>query len=107
MPINTVGQLVRAARKAHSQQEFADMLGVKQSSISRYESGKASPPISVIEQCMRLVHIDDTDAGPTADQLAERVRQVFAEPGLQDVRSALSNLVNAFAAGQTQARMRR
>lgn len=104
MSISTVGQLVRTARDGRNQKEFADLLGVKQSSISRYESGKTSPPINVIERCMRLVHTDGSSAAPTADQLAERVRQVLAEPGLEQVRSALSDLVNAFAAEQAQTR---
>ena len=104
MSISTVGELVRAARKGRSQKEFANLLGVKQSSVSRYESGKASPPISVIENCMRLVHADDSGGAPTADQLAKRVKQALAEPGLEHVRSALSDLVNAFAAELMQTR---
>ncbi|MBL8437020.1 MAG: helix-turn-helix transcriptional regulator [Zoogloeaceae bacterium] len=49
--IMTVADLVRAARNGRSQKEFAHELGVRQSSISRYESGKASPPVPVIEHC--------------------------------------------------------
>ena len=102
--INSVGELVRAARKGRSQKDFADLLGVKQSSVSRYESGKASPPIGVIEHCMRLVHADGEDESPTAEQLAERVRVSLAAPDLGQVRSALSRLVDAFAPEHTQAR---
>ena len=51
--MTTVADLGRAARNGRSQKEFAHELGVRQSSISRYESGKASPPGSVIEHCMR------------------------------------------------------
>jgi len=49
MAITSVGELVRADRNGRSHKEFAAFLGVKQSSVSRYESGKASPPIRVIE----------------------------------------------------------
>lgn len=102
--INTVGELVRAARDGRSQEEFADLLGVKQSSISRYESGKASPPVRVIEHCMRLVHTQHIIEAPTADQLAERVRVALADPGFDQVRAALSRLVDAFATEHAQTR---
>jgi len=80
------------------------LLGVKQSSVSRYESGKASPPISVIEHCMRLVHTADNDESPTAEQLAERIRVALADPDLVQVRSALSRLVDAFASEHAHTR---
>lgn len=102
--INSVGELVRIARNGRSQKDFADLLGVKQSSVSRYESGKASPPISVIEHCMRLVHSNGQDESPSAEQLAERVRVALADPELSQVRSALSRLVDAFASEHAQTR---
>lgn len=102
--INSVGELIRAARNGRSQKDFADLLGVKQSSVSRYESGKASPPISVIEQCMRLVHTAAGDDAPTAEQLADRVRVALADPELGQVRSALSRLVDAFVSEHAQTR---
>jgi len=96
MAIDTVGDLVRAARNGRNQKDFADLLGVKQSSVSRYERGKASPPISVIEHCMRLVHTQGE--APTAEQLAERIRVELVDPSLIEARSALSRLVDAFVA---------
>lgn len=96
MAIDTVGDLVRAARNGRSQKDFAAILGVEQSSISRYERGKASPPIAVIEHCMRLVQ--NQGEAPTADQLAERIRVELADPSLIEARSALSRLVDAFVA---------
>lgn len=107
MMISTVGDLVRTARTGRNQKEFADLLGVKQSSVSRYESGKASPPVSVIEHCMRLVHTQVADEAPTADQLANRVRVVLADPALGQVRSALSRLVDAFVSEHAQTRTSR
>ena len=102
--ISSVGELVRAARNSRSQKDFAMLLGVKQSSVSRYESGKASPPISVIEHCMRLVHTAGSDAAPTAEQLADRVRVALADPDLAQVRAALSRLVDAFVSDHAQTR---
>ncbi len=100
----SVGELVRVARDGRSQKEFALLLGVEQSSVSRYERGKASPPIAVIEKCMRLVHIACLDEAPTAEELAERVRVALADPELWQVRSALSRLVDAFASEYAQTR---
>lgn len=96
MTIDTVGDLVRLARNGLSQKDFAALLGVKQSSVSRYESGKSSPPIGVIEHCMRMVH--NQAEAPTADQLAERIRTELAAPSLTEARSALSRLVDALVA---------
>lgn len=78
---------------------------MKQSSVSRYEkSGKASPPIHVIEHCMRPVHTAGADDAHTAEQLAERVRVALADPDLKQVRSALSRLVDAFVSEHAQTR---
>lgn len=104
MVINSVGELVRAARDGRSQKDFAQMLNVKQSSVSRYESGKASPPLHVIEHCMRLVHTAGANDAPTAEQLAERVRVALGDPELGHVRSALSRLVDAFVSEHAQTR---
>jgi len=102
MAITRVGELVKAARNGRSQKEFAEFLGVKQSSVSRYESGKANPPIRVIEQCMQLVHAANDENAPTADQLAEHIRDVLADPDLQQVRLALSRLLDAIVSERAQ-----
>jgi len=100
----SVEELIRAARNGRSQKEFADLLEVDQSMVSKYERGKASPPISVINRCMRLVHTAEGEAAPSAEQLADRVRESLADPKLGQVRSALSRLVDAFASENAQAR---
>lgn len=100
----SVEELIRAARNGRSQKEFADLLKVDQSMVSKYERGKASPPISVINHCMRLVHTAESESTPTAEQLAERVRVTLADPDLAQVRSALSRLVDAFASEHAQPR---
>lgn len=92
--ITTVADLVRAARNGRSQKEFAHELGVRQSSISRYESGKASPPVSVIEHCMRLVHSDSRESIPTADELAIKVRTALADTSLGQFRLLISKLID-------------
>jgi transcriptional regulator with XRE-family HTH domain len=93
----TVQELIRAARNGRSQKEFADLLKVEQSMVSKYERGKASPPISVINRCMRLVHAAEGETAPSAEQLADRVRESLADPKLAQMRSALLRLMDAFA----------
>lgn len=107
MAITSVGELVNAARNGRSQRGFAEFLGVKQSSVSRYESGKASPPIRVIEQCMQLVHAANAEDASTADQLAERIRAALADPDLRQARLALSRLVDTFVSKHAQTRVTR
>jgi DNA-binding transcriptional LysR family regulator/transcriptional regulator with XRE-family HTH domain len=70
----TIGEIIRKARNGRSQKAFADLLGVRQSSVSRYESGKASPPASVIDACMRLVHQTNTHAPDAVSRTAARQR---------------------------------
>ena len=103
MAINTVGDLVRAARNGLSQEEFARKLGVKQSSISRYESGKANPPVSVIEHCMKLVNSDDRESIPTVEELAAKVLITLADTRLSQFRLAISKLIDAFSGKTAQA----
>ncbi|MHB8409000.1 MAG: helix-turn-helix domain-containing protein [Acidiferrobacterales bacterium] len=105
MVMNTIAQLVRTARNSRSQNDFARELGVRQSSVSRYESGKTSPPASVIEHCMRLVHTQKPVEAPTADDLADRVRAGLADPNLDQVRLALSRLIEVFINEHGQSRV--
>jgi transcriptional regulator with XRE-family HTH domain len=102
--ITTVAELVRSARNGRSQKEFAQELGVKQSSVSRYESGRANPPVKVIEHCMRLVHSTTAEAAPTADQLAAKVRKELADSDLGEMRLALARLIDTLANEHAQSR---
>jgi len=104
MDFESVEQLIRGARNGRTQKEFADLLEIDQSLVSKYERGKANPPISVINRCMRLVNTAEGEMAPSADQLAARVRATLAEPNMRQVRSALSRLVDAFASGHAQTR---
>jgi len=72
--------------------------------VSKYERGKACPPIGVINLCMRLVHTAEGEAALSAEQLADRVRKSLANPKMGQVRSALSRLVDAFASETAQGR---
>jgi len=95
MTPRSVAELVRAARKNRSQKEFASWLGVKQSSVSRYESGRSSPSTEVINRCMHLVNADSVPDIPSAEELARRLRVELDQPGMAGVRVALSSLLDA------------
>lgn len=92
--ITSIARLVRAARNGRSQKEFALELGVKQSTVSRYERGKANPPVRVIECCMRLAHSKEGEVIPTADELAALVQSELADSDMGDVRLALARLID-------------
>ena len=49
------GQLVKAARGQQSQVEFAKLLKVSRSCLSRYESEKLGAPTKVLNYCLRAV----------------------------------------------------
>lgn len=101
----SVEELIRAARNERSQKEFADLLEVDQSMVSKYERGKVNPPISVINRCMRLANTTEGEAVLSAEQLADQVRESLAGPKLGQVRLVLSRLVDALASENAQARM--
>lgn len=49
------GELIRAARGHRSQAEFAELLGVDRSCLSRYESEKLGAPVTVLNYCLEQV----------------------------------------------------
>lgn len=102
MKIPTIAKLIRTARNGQSQKDFAQKLGVKQSSISRYESGKVNPSVNVIEHCMRLVHSEGAELIPTAEELAVKVKTGLAEVEQGRVRLALERLIEALANNPTE-----
>lgn len=48
-------ELIKMARGSRTQREFAELLGVDKSCMSRYENGKLGAPVAVIDQCLSLV----------------------------------------------------
>jgi ribosome-binding protein aMBF1 (putative translation factor) len=51
----TQGQLIRAARGTMSQSQFAQVLKVDRSCLSRYESEQLGAPTAVLNHCLRVV----------------------------------------------------
>jgi transcriptional regulator with XRE-family HTH domain len=93
--INSVADLIRSARNGRTQAEFANVLGVSQSQLSRYERGEYDPPAKVINACMREAHIGVS--APSADDLAQRVRTTLASPDKEQARSAIASLLAVLA----------
>jgi DNA-binding transcriptional regulator YiaG len=48
-------ELIKLARGAATQREFAMRLKVDKSCLSRYESGKLGAPVRVIDECLEIV----------------------------------------------------
>lgn len=97
MTITTIPQLIKAARNGRSQAEFANELGVRQSTLSRYERGDANPKANVIERCMHLVHWAGKENEPSADQLANKIRVLLGRDDQVTLRAMLSKLIDGLA----------
>lgn len=97
MAITSIPQLIKTARNSRSQAEFARELGVKQSTLSRYEKGEANPKAHVIERCMHLVHWGNQCTEPTVDELAEKVKTRLGRVDQAPLRVVLSKLIDGLA----------
>lgn len=91
----SISEIVKSARNGRSQAQFAEILGVKQASISRYESGKAFPSGSVLEACMRMVHADEVS--PSADELAKKIKACLNDDKYSHVRLAIISIIDNLA----------
>ena len=97
--ITSISQLIKTARDGRSQTEFAQELGISQSSLCRYENGDTNPKAEVIERCMRLVHWEEQEQEPSVDELANKVRTQLGRADQAPLRVALSKLIDGLAAG--------
>lgn len=64
-------ELIRSARGSRSQAEFARLLGVDRSCLSRYEREVLGAPPSVITACLRTVVQQLHAADPSTPNLSE------------------------------------
>ena len=97
--ITSISQLIKTARDGRSQTEFAQELGISQSSLCRYENGDTNHKAEVIERCMRLVHWEEQEQEPSVDELANKVRTQLGRADQAPLRVALSKLIDGLAAG--------
>ena len=102
--ITSISQLIKTARDGRSQTEFAQELGISQSSLCRYENGDTNPKAEVIERCMRLVHWGNEDGAPSVDELADKVRAQLSREDQAPLRVALSNLIDGLIDEKAMAR---
>ena len=102
--ITSIPQLIKTARDGRSQADFAQDLGVSQSTLCRYENGDTNPKAEVIERCMHLVHWGNEDGSPSVDELADKVRAQLSREDQAPLRVALSKLIDGLVAGKDKAR---
>lgn len=92
---NDVPSLIREARRGMSQRAFAQAIGATQSMVSRYESGVSSPPATVLNACMQLMHQSDAHAEViSAEQLASKVVRRLGKPGHARLRFVIAQLID-------------
>ncbi|NOU14655.1 MAG: helix-turn-helix transcriptional regulator [Methylococcaceae bacterium] len=99
--ISSVSELVRLARNGQSQEQFAKELGVRQSSISRYESGSVNPPARVIDHCMHLINQSEIKTAPSAEELASKILNHLLGIGAADARLVLDKVIDTLIANQS------
>lgn len=104
MTIKTIPQLIKAARNGRSQAEFANELGVRQSTLSRYERGDTNPKANVIERCMHLVHGVENENEPSADALANKIRVLLGRDDQAMLRVMISKLIDGLVTEKKQGR---
>lgn len=102
--ITSIPQLIKTARDGRSQADFAQDLGVSQSTLCRYENGDTNPKAEVIERCMRLVHWGNEDGSPSVDELADKVRAQLSREDQAPLRVALAKLIDGLVAEKGMAR---
>ena len=89
----SVGSRIKELRKAQNptitQQEFADRVGIKQSTVATYESDRNAPSDAVISLICRVFNVreawlrdgegDMLESKPRAEELGELVRKLLSD----------------------------
>ena len=52
--LRAVGQRIREVRNRTTQEAFAQVLGISQAQLSKYELGQSAPPLGVLAKLARL-----------------------------------------------------
>ena len=90
---NSVASMVRAARGTDTQEVFAAKIGKKPYSVSRYESGDASPPAEVINKCLEI--ISSRSRTPSATDIAKAVRDQLGGLQNEPIRTAIWAIIRS------------
>jgi len=85
--------IVRRARKKLqlNQSDFAASIGKSQGVLSRYESGKVYPPVSIIMHCMHI--LGDDSATADIEQIITKIRTLNGDQHIK-LRQALNTLLD-------------
>ena len=68
------GELIRSARGDRTQKEFAQLLGIDRTCLSRYESEALGAPTAVINHCLRSLSLT-SGSGATPWPLEQALTQ--------------------------------
>jgi len=96
-----VKNIIREARGNKSQAEFSALLGKSQGLVSKYEKGIVNPPTDIIEKCMKILDMHNTNKKPDGigtDFLAKRVRSELKSPKLDYVRQTIAMILDGVQA---------
>lgn len=75
---NTVGNLIKNARlnKGYTQKEIAELLGVTDKAVSKWECGRSYPDITLIESISRELNISVNQLVGVADDFKEEAMMI-------------------------------
>lgn len=97
----TVAGLIRQTRGNRRQEDFAPLIGVDQTLLSKYENGRANPPAHVIERCMAIAEEDEKRRDISVSEIAHRIRAELAAPELAPIRKAFSYMLDSVGRRRT------
>lgn len=90
----TVRGLIRKARGKLTQEAFANMLGVDQTRICKYEKGLAAPPSRIIETCMTIIKETERDGDISSGEIAKRIKKELSGPEFASIRKAFTIILD-------------
>lgn len=97
----TVAGLIRQARGNRRQEDFAELIGVDQTLVSKYENSRANPPPHVIEKCWAMVEETERKRDVSAVEIARRVQAELAVPELAPIRKAFAYVLDSVGRQRT------
>lgn len=93
----SVAMLMKIARGAKTQAQFAAWLGVTQSEVSRYESGTRCPPLRVLDKVLaNRAEVAEPDEVPR--DISGRLRAELEKPENAELNAMLIQLLKPISA---------
>ena len=83
-------ELIRQARGQRSQAEFAKLLGVDRSCLSRYEREQLGAPTSVINHCLGAIAAQSSPPAAEADPVRRALRLTIDATRELEIATSLS-----------------